>query len=77
MPASNTGITKRGIDLLHDPRLNKSIPFTEAERQALGLVGLMYPAKAKRVTDASTASPPKTTILSSTPAAAQHGQDDA
>jgi malate dehydrogenase (oxaloacetate-decarboxylating)(NADP+) len=26
---------------LHDPRLNKSTGFTEAERQALGLVGLV------------------------------------
>jgi len=41
MAASNTGITKRGIDLLHDPRLNKSTGFTEAERRALGLVGLV------------------------------------
>jgi malate dehydrogenase (oxaloacetate-decarboxylating)(NADP+) len=30
-----------GIDLLHDPTLNKSTAFTEAERQALGLVGLV------------------------------------
>jgi malate dehydrogenase (oxaloacetate-decarboxylating)(NADP+) len=41
MSASNIGITKRGIDLLHDPRLNKSTGFTEAERRALGLVGLV------------------------------------
>jgi malate dehydrogenase (oxaloacetate-decarboxylating)(NADP+) len=41
MPPSNTGTRKRGIDLLHDPRLNKSTGFTDAERQALGLVGLV------------------------------------
>src|SRR5215813_246770 len=41
MPASNIGISKRGIDLLHDPALNKSTGFTEAERQAFGLVGLV------------------------------------
>jgi Malic enzyme, N-terminal domain len=33
--------TKAGIDLLHDPVLNKSTAYTEAERQALGLVGLV------------------------------------
>jgi malate dehydrogenase (oxaloacetate-decarboxylating)(NADP+) len=32
---------KRGIDVLHDPALNKSTAYTEAERQALGLVGLV------------------------------------
>ncbi len=32
---------KRGIDLLHDPTINKSTAYTEAERQALGLVGLV------------------------------------
>jgi malate dehydrogenase (oxaloacetate-decarboxylating)(NADP+) len=31
----------RGIEILHDPRLNKSTGFTEAEREALGLVGLV------------------------------------
>jgi malate dehydrogenase (oxaloacetate-decarboxylating)(NADP+) len=41
MSAATTSTTKRGIDLLHDPRLNKSTDFTEAERQALGLVGLV------------------------------------
>jgi malate dehydrogenase (oxaloacetate-decarboxylating)(NADP+) len=41
MSASNTGISKHGIDLLHDPRLNKSTGFTEGEREALGLVGLV------------------------------------
>jgi len=33
--------SKRGVELLHDPALNKSTAFTEAERQALGLVGLV------------------------------------
>jgi malate dehydrogenase (oxaloacetate-decarboxylating)(NADP+) len=32
---------KHGIELLHDPSLNKSTAFTEAEKQALGLVGLL------------------------------------
>jgi hypothetical protein len=32
---------KRGIDLLHDSVLNKATAYTEAERQALGLVGLV------------------------------------
>ncbi len=31
----------RGQDLLRDPRLNKSIAFTEVEREALGLLGLV------------------------------------
>src|SRR6202040_1313815 len=33
--------TKRGIELLQDPSLNKSTAFTEAEKQALGIVGLL------------------------------------
>jgi malate dehydrogenase (oxaloacetate-decarboxylating)(NADP+) len=33
---------KRGIELLHDPVLNKSTAYTEAEKQALGLVGLVH-----------------------------------
>jgi malate dehydrogenase (oxaloacetate-decarboxylating)(NADP+) len=41
MAASSTGTSKRGIDILHDPRINKSTGFTEAERRALGLVGLV------------------------------------
>jgi malate dehydrogenase (oxaloacetate-decarboxylating)(NADP+) len=33
--------SKRGIDVLQDPSLNKSTAFTEAEQQALGIVGLV------------------------------------
>ena len=33
----------RGIDLLHDPSLNKGTSFTEEERDALGLRGLLPP----------------------------------
>jgi len=33
--------TKRGIELLQDPSLNKSTAFTEAEKEGLGLVGLV------------------------------------
>jgi hypothetical protein len=32
---------KHGIDLLEDPLLNKSTAFTEAEKEAFGLVGLV------------------------------------
>ena len=32
---------KRGIDLLQDPSLNKSTAFSESEKEALGLVGLV------------------------------------
>jgi malate dehydrogenase (oxaloacetate-decarboxylating)(NADP+) len=32
---------KRGVDLLHDPLLNKGTAFTETERDALGLRGLL------------------------------------
>ena len=32
---------KRGIDVLQDPSLNKSTAFTEAEKQALGIIGLV------------------------------------
>src|ERR1700740_3713140 len=32
---------KRGMDLLHDPSLNKSTAFSEPEKQALGIVGLV------------------------------------
>jgi len=36
-----TSTAKHGIELLRDPSLNKSTAFTEAEKQALGLVGLI------------------------------------
>jgi hypothetical protein len=36
-----TSSAKYGIELLHDPSLNKSTAFTEAEKQALRLVGLV------------------------------------
>jgi malate dehydrogenase (oxaloacetate-decarboxylating)(NADP+) len=32
---------KRGIELLHDPSLNKSTAFTEEEKQDLGIIGLV------------------------------------
>src|SRR5260370_31294250 len=31
----------RGLALLRDPQLNKSTAFTEAEREAVGLVGIL------------------------------------
>src|SRR5215475_6981816 len=34
-------VAKRGIELLHDPLLNKSTAFTEAEKESLGIVGLV------------------------------------
>ncbi|MGA7524627.1 MAG: hypothetical protein WBW84_19410 [Acidobacteriaceae bacterium] len=33
--------SKHGIELLLDASLNKSTAFTEAEKQALGIVGLV------------------------------------
>src|ERR1700683_4313590 len=36
-----TVTTKRGMELLQDPSLNKSTAFSEAEKQALGIVGLV------------------------------------
>ena len=36
-----TNTIKRGIEILRDPSLNKSTAFTETEKQALGIVGLV------------------------------------
>jgi len=36
-----TKTSKRGIEVLRDPGLNKSTAYTEAERQELGLIGLV------------------------------------
>lgn len=38
---SNPTTKKRGVEVLLDPALNKSTAFTEAEREALGIVGLV------------------------------------
>jgi malate dehydrogenase (oxaloacetate-decarboxylating)(NADP+) len=37
----NMTTNKRGIEMLHDPSLNKSTAFNESEKQALGIVGLV------------------------------------
>jgi malate dehydrogenase (oxaloacetate-decarboxylating)(NADP+) len=44
MNVTNSPSLPRGLELLRDPHLNKSTAFTEAEREALGLVGLLPPA---------------------------------
>jgi malate dehydrogenase (oxaloacetate-decarboxylating)(NADP+) len=41
MPSSPTSDSSRGMALLRDPLLNKGTAFTEAERDALGLRGLL------------------------------------
>jgi len=39
--AAQPSVGKRGVDLLEDPRLNKSTAFSAAEREKLGLTGLL------------------------------------
>jgi malate dehydrogenase (oxaloacetate-decarboxylating)(NADP+) len=39
----DTRVYVSGVDLLHDPSLNKGVAFTERERDALGLRGLLPP----------------------------------
>jgi fumarate hydratase class II len=41
---ANMSVAKRGTDLLRDPQLSKSTAFTSAEREALGLTGLLADA---------------------------------
>ena len=37
-------VSMRGFDVLHTPQVNKGTAFTPAEREALGLIGLLPPA---------------------------------
>lgn len=46
MPIPPSLAGKRGVELMHDPVLNKGTAFTEAERDALGLRGLLPPRTA-------------------------------
>jgi malate dehydrogenase (oxaloacetate-decarboxylating)(NADP+) len=41
--STNKAPSLRGIEVLHDPRFNKGTAFTEAERDALGIRGLLPP----------------------------------
>lgn len=40
-PMSHSDSSKRGFDVLRDPRLNKGTAFTRRERKELGLIGLL------------------------------------
>jgi malate dehydrogenase (oxaloacetate-decarboxylating)(NADP+) len=39
--ANRSSVSKRGIELLRDPQFNKSTAFTDEEREALGMTGLL------------------------------------
>ena len=41
MNSAGNASLPRGANLLHNPRLNKSTAFSEAEREAMGLIGLL------------------------------------
>ncbi len=41
MPTNPSKSSKRGIELLHDPTLNKATAYSAAERESLGLTGLI------------------------------------
>src|SRR5262245_8874791 len=43
MPPAQRQAIPNGVDLLHDPRFNKGTAFTEKERDALNLKGLLPP----------------------------------
>ncbi|MBN2055803.1 NAD-dependent malic enzyme [bacterium] len=43
MPMKRVRLQPSGVDILHNPILNKGTAFTEAEREALGLKGLLPP----------------------------------
>ena len=42
---ANGPLPARGVDWLHNPVFNKGTAFTEAERDLLGLRGLLPPAR--------------------------------
>ena len=43
-PRGEFEVSARGFDVLHLPQINKGTAFSKAEREALGLVGLLPPA---------------------------------